>query len=145
MIPELKAAGVAGPLFVSIGDAEKLNKFLDLNPKVPRNAAFVDGYEFKAYEAAGFGKMDGSDPSAAKEAASKLKAPNMSMGEWFKYSTNVMSLSPVPKDLKFGEIPEGVLRLGGTFVVDGDTVTYQWSDKIPGDYPDVQDVLAIAK
>lgn len=135
----MKAAGVAGPFFISIGDAEKLNKFLDLNPKVPRDSAFVDGYDFTAYEAAGFGKLDGSDPDAAKGA--KLAAPNLSMGDWFKYTTNVMALSPVPKDLKFGEIPEGVLRLGGTFVVDGNEVVYQWSDKIPGDYPAVDDVL----
>jgi len=139
----MKAAGVAGPFFISIGDAEKLNKFLDLNPKVPRDSAFVDGYDFTAYEAAGFGKLDGSDPNAAKGA--KLAAPNLSMGDWFKYTTNVMALSPVPKDLKFGEIPEGVLRLGGTFVVDGNEVVYQWSDKIPGDYPAVDDVLQVTK
>uniref|UniRef100_A0A7S2CC10 Uncharacterized protein n=1 Tax=Florenciella parvula TaxID=236787 RepID=A0A7S2CC10_9STRA len=139
----MKSAGVAGPFFISIGDAEKLNKFLDLNPKVPRDSAFVDGYDFTAYEAAGFGKLDGSDPDAAKGA--KLAAPNLSMGDWFKYTTNVMALSPVPKDLKFGEIPEGVLRLGGTFVVDGNEVVYQWSDKIPGDYPAVDDVLQATK
>lgn len=139
----MKSAGVAGPFFISIGDAEKLNKFLDLNPKVPRDSAFVDGYEFAAYEAAGFGKLDGSDPDAAKGA--KLTPPNLSMGDWFKYTTNLMALSPVPKDLKFGEIPEGVLRLGGTFVVDGDEVVYQWSDKIPGDYPEVDDVLKVTK
>ena len=34
VIPAMKSAGVAGPFFVSIGDEEKLNKFLDLNPKV---------------------------------------------------------------------------------------------------------------
>ena len=43
MIPEVKAAGAAGPFFISIGDEVKLNKFLDLNPKVPRDQAFVDG------------------------------------------------------------------------------------------------------
>lgn len=140
----MKSAGVAGPFFISIGDAEKLNKFLDLNPKVPRDSAFVDGYEFKAYEAAGFGKL--TDPDAAEAAKdAKLVAPNLSMGDWFKYTTNVMALSPVPKDMKFGEIPEGVLRLGGTFVVDGDKVVYQWSDKIPGDYPEVDDVLRSTK
>jgi hypothetical protein len=47
--------------------------------------------------------------------------------------------------MKFGEVPEGVLRLGGTFVVKGDKVLYQWNDRLPGDHPDIQEVLEIAK
>lgn len=137
-------AGVAGPLFVSIGDAEKLNKFLDLNPSIRRSDAFVDDYSFAAYEGAGFKSMDMANTDAAKEAAKSLKPPGLDMQTWFKYLTNVASLSPIPGQMKFGEIPEGVMRLGGTFVVDADNVVFQWSDKIPGDYPDVEDVVRTA-
>ena len=42
-------------------------------------------------------------------------------------------------------LPEGGLRNGGTLVVKGDDVVYQWSDKIPSDVPDVEDVLRIAR
>ena len=51
------------------------------------------------------------------------------------------SLSPVPEGLKFGEIPEGVLRLGGTFFVDDDAVSFAHADKFPGDHPAIADVL----
>ena len=46
--------------------------------------------------------------------------------------------------MKFGEIPEGVLRLGGTFVVSGNDIVYRWSDRLPGDHPDIQQVLDTA-
>lgn len=61
-------------------------------------------------------------------------------GGWWKYFTNVMKLSPIDPE-STGGIPEGVLRLGGTFVVEGDEVLYQWSDQIPGDHPDPREVL----
>jgi hypothetical protein len=47
--------------------------------------------------------------------------------------------------MKLGEIPEGVLRLGGTFVMNGDQIIYRWSDRLPGDHPDIEEVLQIAK
>ena len=50
-----------------------------------------------------------------------------------------MELSPVEPGSK--EFPEGVKRLGGTFVIDGDDVIYQWNDRIPGDNPDLDDVM----
>jgi len=129
---------------VSIGDAEKLNKFLDLNPTVPRDSAFVDDYSFGAYEAAGFGSFDDAeDKEAQKEAAKALRPPDISAKQWWNYLTNVASLSPIPKGMKFGEIPQGVLRLGGTFVVDGGEVLFAHSDKVPGDHPDVAKVLAL--
>ena len=46
----------------------------------------------------------------------------MGMGKWLSYLRNVASLSPVPKDMKFGEVPQGVRVLGGTYAVDGDEV-----------------------
>jgi len=118
---------------------------LDLNPYIPRSRAFVDGYEFDAYKKVGFGRFDEVDKEVAKQV--KLAAPDMpgGVGGWFKYMTNVGSISPIPPDMKFGEIPEGVLRLGGTFVVSGDDVVYQWSDRLPGDHPDTNAVVEVAK
>jgi len=140
---ELTESGVVGPLFISIGDEEKLGTFLELNPFIPKEQAFVDGYDFNAYKAAGFGRFDEQNKAVLEGV--KMTAPTLAAGEWWKYASNVMKISPVPKDMKFGEIPEGVLRLGGTFVVNGNDVIYQWSDRVPGDHPTVDDVLKVAK
>jgi len=134
-----------GPLFISIGDESKLETFLELNPFIPRENMFVDGYDFTAYKEAGFTRFDEQPKDVVKGV--KLDAPNMPGGikGWGKYIGNVMKLSPVPGDMKFGDIPEGVLRLGGTFVISGDEVVYQWSDRVPGDHPSVEKVSAIAR
>lgn len=127
--------GAVGPLFVSIGDTQKLIKFLELNPSVPRQSMFVDGYEFDAYNAVGFGSLGDK-----VEGDIEMTAPELGgFGGWWKYLSNVMSLSPVEPG-KSG-IPEGVKRLGGTFVVKGDDVIYQWNDKVPGNHPDLADVM----
>ena len=47
--------------------------------------------------------------------------------------------------MKFGEVPEGVLWTGGTFVVQGSEVVYQWTDTVPGNHPVIEDVVNIAK
>lgn len=140
---EINEAGIAGPFFISIGDEDKLEAFLELNPFIPKDQIFVDGYDFTAYKEAGFGRFDEQDKELLKDF--KMTAPELSAGEWWKYMTNMMKITPIPKGMKFGEVPEGVLRLGGTFVVNGDDVVYQWSDKVPGDHPVVQDVYTIAK
>lgn len=133
---------VAGPFFVSIGDAEKLNKFLELNPFIPLENAFVDDYSMDAYKTAGFGSFRDLDPEAAKKV--KMQAPDMGgFGGWWKYLSNTVALAPIEKG-KSG-IPEGVLQLGGTFVVRGDDVVYQWSDTVPGDTPDLAEVLSIVR
>ena len=129
-------------MFVSIGDAEKLQTFLEANPAVPSDAMFVDDYSFGAYEAVGFKSFTEMDKDVVKGVT--LGAPNLSFRQWMKYFGNVMRVSPVPDDMKFGEIPEGTLKLGGTFVVKGDEVIYQWSDRLPGDHPDIQEVLDVA-
>ena len=46
--------------------------------------------------------------------------------------------------MKFGDVPEGVLYTGGTFVVQGDNVVYQWTDTIPGNHPVIEDVVKSA-
>ena len=126
---------------MSIGDEEKLNKFLELNTSVPRSQMFVDGCDFEAYKSVGFGSLDISQPVKGDI---KMTAPQMGgLGGWWKYLTNVMSLSPVEPG-KSG-IPEGVKRLGGTFVVKGDDVIYQWSDKVPGDHPDLENVMKVVE
>jgi hypothetical protein len=136
-----------GPLFISIGDDEKLNIFLDKNPYIPRDQAFVDDYEFGAYKRAGFGRFDETDKDVAKAAMKNMVAPELERGVrgWWNYLTTAAKVSPIPKDMKFGDIPEGVLRLGGTFVVKGDKILYRWSDGVPGDHPDIEEVLTIAK
>ena len=141
--PQLRKEGISGPIFVTIGDQEKLNTFLDLNEFIPRNQAFVDDYTFGAYKAVGFGRFDEQDKEVVKEV--KMTAPDLGgfSGAW-KYMKHVGKISPIPKDMKFGQVPEGVLRLGGTFVVKADDVVYQWSDRLPGDHPDLEEVLNIA-
>lgn len=128
---------------MSIGDAEKLNTFLDANDWMGRDQMFVDDYSFDAYKAAGFGRFDQVDKEAAKNV--KMTAPELGFGEWMTYFSTVGKVSPVPKDLKFGDIPEGVLWVGGTFVVQGNDVLYQWADTVPGNHPVIEDVVQIAK
>ena len=101
-------------MFISVAPretaAEKMNKFLDINPMVPRERLFVDDSPtFAAYASAGF-KNIGEDQKTSLADATKLTAPRLSAGAWWRYLTNVASLSPVPDGLKFGEVPEGVLR-----------------------------------
>jgi hypothetical protein len=142
---EIEKSNISGPFFVSIGDKEKLNKFLELNPYMERNKVFVDDYtEFSAYKALGFGRFDEAEKEVAKQV--QLSAPSIGgFREWWNYFINFNALSPVPKGLKFGQIPEGVLRLGGTFVISGDEIIYRWDDRLPGDHPDVKQILKIAQ
>jgi hypothetical protein len=66
-----------------------------------------------------------------------------SLGKWFSYLKNVAQLAPKPSGgLKFGEVPEGVKVLGGTYAVDGDDVRFSHSDPVPGATPDIDAVLA---
>merc|ERR1712187_734490 len=56
------------------------------------------------------------------------KSPFVTFGQALSYLWNLPKLSPFTKDTKLGQLPEGGLRLGGTFVVSGNNVVYQWSD-----------------
>mmetsp|Transcript_19141 Transcript_19141/g.51523 ORF Transcript_19141/g.51523 Transcript_19141/m.51523 type:complete len:142 (+) Transcript_19141:252-677(+) len=132
----LAAADVQGPVMVSIGNEMKLNTFLDANPEIPRDILFGDTTEdFAAYNSAGFGKIGEVTPPTQFNAPQGL--------DFFKYMTTVAKVSPTD-NVKFGEFPEGVLRLGGTFVIDGDKVTFGWSDAIPGDEPEIETVMKAA-
>ena len=136
--------GATGPFFVSIGDKDKLNKFLELNPSVPKEQTFVDDYNLEAYTAAGFNKLEMG--SKLPEGVS-LKPPAMGgFGGWWNYFKNVVSVSPAPSEsVTSTQVLESVSRLGGTFIVKGDEVVYQWNDAIPGDTPDLQKVLEAVK
>lgn len=103
----------------------------------------MDDYSFDAYKAAGFGRFDQVDKEAAKNV--KMTAPELGFSEWMGYFSTVGKVSPIPKDMKFGDVPEGVLWTGGTFVVQGDDVLYQWTDTVPGNHPVIDDVVNIAK
>lgn len=123
--------------FVSVGDEEKLSKFLDLNPLIPRDRAFVDwSPEFDLYQAAGFGKIGDTKPESVD-----IKPPDFGLREWWAYLSNVATLAPIRKDVPMTGVPEGVLRLGGTFVLDGDDVAYAHAEELPGTSPEVSDVM----
>ena len=42
---------------------------------------------------------------------------------------------------QFGQIPEGVTRLGGTFAIKDNDILYGYEDGVPGDHPDPDEVL----
>ena len=153
--PELAAAEVAGPIFVSVGSASGLKAFLEAVPSVNASRIFVDGAqggeeaalrEFPAYDAVGFTRLEmgGEGAAAAADAAKALKPPALSLGEGWRYLTNSIKLSPIPEGLKFGDVPPGVLQLGGTFLVKGGRVARAWADPLPGAHPAVADVVAEA-
>jgi hypothetical protein len=73
-----------------------------------------------------------------------LKPPSFSPSQWFSYLTNVAALAPIRKGEPIRGVPEGVLRLGGTFVLDGGDVLYAHSEELPGMSPEVSAVLAAA-
>jgi len=141
----MQSEEVTGPLFVSIGDQDKLNLFLEKNPKIGREQIFVDGYDFDAYKRAGFGRFDEQAEDIQKQGLKNMEAPKLGFKGWLDYLSVTAKVAPIPGDMKFGEIPEGVLRLGGTFVVKGDTIVYRWSDRLPGDHPDIANVKMIAE
>jgi len=139
----LQAAGVAGPLFISVGQPEQLQQFLDLNPELNKASALIDDSEdFAAYKAAGFNYLMGDKPL---ETPPDFKPPKtMTAGKWWNYMRNVVELAPKPKGgskLKLGEVPPGVKVLGGTYALDGDAVTFSHMDEVPGATPEIEAVL----
>ena len=89
---QLLEAGIKGPTFVSIGDADKLNVFLDANPWIDSNQMFVDDYSFGLYKEAGFTRFDQVDKEKAKSV--KMTAPDLKFGEWMSYFNTVGKVSP---------------------------------------------------
>mmetsp|Transcript_16888 Transcript_16888/g.25801 ORF Transcript_16888/g.25801 Transcript_16888/m.25801 type:complete len:109 (+) Transcript_16888:461-787(+) len=103
---------------------------------------FVDGYEFEAYKALGLGRFD--ELKDVKMGDVGMTAPKMGgFGGWWNYLTNVASLAPGNKDTPKEVVLEGVTRTGGTYVISGDDIIYQWNDAIPGETPVVAEVLEL--
>jgi len=143
---EMAEAQIEGPIFVSIGDPDRLNAFLDKNPEISPDSFFVDGYDFTAFREAGFGRFD----EKPKEITANVKTKEARLGGgkgWWTFLTSFIPLAPVTPDMKFPEnlTPEGLFWVGGTFVVKKDDIVYRWDDRIAGDHPDTADVLRIAK
>lgn len=137
----LTAAGVAGPLFVSVGRSDQLAKFLSINPELARAQVLIDDSPtFEAYRAAGFNYLLG-DKQLESPPDFKVSG-KLSAGKLWAYFRNVASLSPIPKEMKLGEVPQGVRVLGGTYSIDGDSVTFAHMDEVPGATPDIELVLA---
>lgn len=92
----MEEAGVGKPIFISIGDADKLNEFLNANSWIDKEQMFVDDYSFDAYKAVGFGRFDQVDKEVAKSV--KMTAPQLGgFKEWINYFSIVGKISPVPK------------------------------------------------
>lgn len=137
----LSAAGVAGPLFISVGRPDQLATFQQLNPELKDAPALIDDSpSYEAYRAAGFNYLMGDK---ALQTPPDFKPPkSMSGGKWWSYLRNVGDLSPIPKGLKFGELPNGVRVLGGTYAIDGEDVVFAHMDEVPGATPEIEKVLA---
>ena len=132
---KISRSGAAGPFFISVGDCEKLRTFLRLNRYISSKKSFVDDGSLQAYESVGLGCME-----LGKAIDSTVAAPNLGgLRGWWKYMRNVEELTPIePGSRKFSG---GVKQLGGTFIIDGDEVLYEWYDKFPGDTPALEEVL----
>lgn len=140
----MSAAGVAGPLFISVGRPDQLAKFLEINPELAQAKALIDDSPtFEGYKSAGFNYLMGDKEL---EEVPDFKPPKtMGMGKWFSYLKNVMTLSPIPEDksgMKLGDVPPGVKVLGGTYAIDGNQVKFSHQDAVPGATPEIEAVLA---
>lgn len=136
------------PIFVSIGTPEKLDDFLGMNPCVPRGGILVDDYNHMLYKELGFGRFDEIADFGwldVAKAGKLLRFTDLGAGNLLKYTTKGLSLAPVKGRVDWRNLPEGGLRNGGTLIVKGDDVVYQWIDKIPSDVPNVNDVLDRAR
>jgi hypothetical protein len=148
-----KDNAVHGPIFVSIGNVDQLEVFLEQNPKIPRDKILVDDYDHKSYkETMGFTRFDEIKSINQLKGLefSKLVLPllgTLGIPKLVEYVKNVLFLAPVEGDVNWRELPEGGLRNGGTIVVGGDTersILYRWNDKIPSDVPNPSDVYGKA-
>lgn len=114
---------------------------------MPRDQAFVDGYSFAAYDAAGFGRIDEQDGDVALQALKRVKMPEAEGGlqaAW-DFLSSAGKLAPIPEGgIEFGKVPEGVVRLGGAFVVRGNEILYRWSEQLPGDHASIEEVWKVA-
>mmetsp|Transcript_35163 Transcript_35163/g.84861 ORF Transcript_35163/g.84861 Transcript_35163/m.84861 type:complete len:152 (-) Transcript_35163:167-622(-) len=146
MVSGSGASAVTGPIFVSIGTPDKLETFLELNPSVPRESILVDDYDHRLYKQLGFGRFDEANLKMAGTDARKLfRIFDLGPGGMWSYATRFLEMAPLEgTSVDWSDLPEGGMRNGGTLVVSGEEVIYQWSDTIPSDVPNVADVVEIA-
>jgi hypothetical protein len=139
MLPVMRSSNIKGPIFISIGDSDKINLFLDKNPRVPRDLMLVDDFDMEAYKAAGLSKFTDSMKKLATDKERSIKQPKFGFGRWKDYLTSVGQLAPVEKgSTKF---PQTVLMNGGTFAIRGSRLVFSYSDSVPGDHPDPKAVV----
>lgn len=100
----------------------------------------VDGYDFAAYNAMGYGKLL-EDKTKTVQGSASMKMPQFGFGRWRDYLSTVTKLAPIPKGAKATTFPDGVLRLGGTIALDGNRILYSYEDGVPGDHPNPADVI----
>ena len=138
MTSELKSNKINGPIFVSIGDEEKLKVFLDNNPLIPSTSIFIDDREREAYKAIGLKGLQQQGALAAIKGTFNIKAPKLNGDEWKKYSQSIQQLTMDPKDLAtIGG------QLGATICISNNRVVKVFEERVPGDYPKIEDVLKI--
>lgn len=130
-IPDLRAQGIMGPCFVSIGDYKALQLFLETNKDMPRELFLIDDPSMPGYVGMGFKNLFDNNELTLK-GAKNLKAPALTFGDWFNWVRTAVTLAP--KD-------QGVLRLGGVFGLYKDAVIYAYEEGVPGDVPDIDEVL----
>lgn len=107
-------------------------------------SAFIDSTPtFEAYRAAGFVNLMDSEYLAKLNKAPEMKAPGwLGFSKLLGYLKNFFFISPRPSTPN--TIPEGVKVLGGTYVLDADSIAFSHQDKVPGATPEIADVLAAA-
>mmetsp|Transcript_18443 Transcript_18443/g.27864 ORF Transcript_18443/g.27864 Transcript_18443/m.27864 type:complete len:119 (+) Transcript_18443:653-1009(+) len=110
-----------------------------MNPQVSQDNFFVDDYNFAAYDKLGFGKFGLGREDFANW--NRVQFPKLrGVNKWRQYLTSIPTIGPFEEG-KYG-VPEGGLKLGGTYIVQGSDIVYEWRDKLPGDLPDPKDVVA---
>lgn len=121
---------------------------MELNPYVPRDMILVDDFDHALYKALGFSRFDEATLEQLKEidTTKLLSLQTLGIGSLWNYATKALQMAPVEEGgVNWLDLPEGGLRNGGTLVVKGNDVIYQWSDTIPSDVPKVEDVVRIAR
>jgi hypothetical protein len=134
-VPRMRKSGVAGPIFISIGDTDKLRLFLAQNPDADPAQFLTDDYTMGAYEAVGFGKIL-DDRGATRRGALRIRRPRFGLKTWRSFLKNAARLMPIPGgSLRKGRFPSAVNQLGGTIGMSKNDVVYMYADGVPGDHP----------
>lgn len=121
---------------------------MEKNPNIPKESILVDDYEHLLYKNLGFDRFDENlGQKISKVDKVKLLGffQHLKLGRLWQYAFNFLDLAPVEDAVNWLDLPEGGLRNGGTLIVKGEGIIYQWSDSIPSDVPDVDDVIRIAR